>query len=279
MPWSNFNVNIQSGTVEIGGTIDATITSGTVDATITGPVTVDSVETVVSTQSDALVLYTHAIPPAGGTLPSATGIPSWVRAVYVVVYGPGSDMQITISGGTSGIDYMANFHMGSQGLSPSVVCLPVVGLLDPTLNIFVQNNGGAAMTMALIAVPELSIAPVQNLTDPGSKFVVDNIAQAPESVFAATQALSGTAATVIAGVPGQFITLWTIYIDNASSATGTVVLQDSSGSRIWAGVLPNAANIVLPLDGLPLVLGRGVQMTSTNAGNYHVTIVYAQTTL
>lgn len=259
-----------SGTVDIGNPVD--IGGGNLDS-------VGGINDVVSTQSDALVLYTNAIPAAGGTLPNAVGLPAWVRAVYVVVYGPGSDMQITITGNTSGIQYMANYHMGSQGLSPSLVCLPVVGLLDPALRIFVQNNGGAAMTMKLIAVPELSIAPVQNLLDAGSKFEVDNIAQAPDSFFAATQNLSGTAVTVIPGIAGEFITLWTVYIDNASGATGTVTMQDSAANRLWAGVIPNAANIVLPLAGVPLALGRGVQLLSNATGNYHVTIVYAQTQL
>jgi hypothetical protein len=259
-----------SGTVDIANPVD--IGGGSLDS-------LGSIADVVNTQSDALVLYSHTIPAAGGTLPNVTGIPAWVRAVYVIVYGSGSDCQITITGNTSGIDYMANYHMGSQGLYPMVVCLPVVGLLDPALQIFVQNNGGVAMTMTVIAIPELSIAPVQNLLDPGARFKVDNIAEAPELFFAATQSLSSTATTVIAGVPNNFLSLWTIYIDNAASSTATVVLQDTSGQRIWAGVLPNAANIVLPLAGLPLVTGRGVQMTATVAGNYHVTIVYAQTQL
>lgn len=299
MPWSEQSVDIVAGTVEItGGTIDAVIdtsggpvqttgnvtitgtptvdiASGSVDIT-SGTVTVDSVTNTVETQSNAQVLYSHAVPSGGGVMPNVVSIPPWVRAVYLITNGTFTgEGAVTLIGVTSGIIYANVLPVGD--IAPPIQCIPIVGVADTALTVNITQIGGTLSgNLIVIAIPDLGIAPVQNL--PNATFNVSNLPKSADTVYSQSISLTGTPQTIIGGIPTIYLTLWTMYLDNASGTTGTVTLQTTNGVRVWAGVLPNAANIVIPFAGVKLARGLGLQLLANNTGVYHPTITYGNST-
>jgi len=162
-----------SGTVSISGTVNVagsvTISGGSVNiGTITGTVTITgpvSVTNVVSTQSNAQILYNQPVPtPSGGAMANVVSIPAWVRAVYLMTPNLQADCKILLRGVTSNIFYASQLHVGSPGINPEIQCIPVLGILDTALTVNISGTGiPAGGSVVIAAIPDLGIAPVQNL--------------------------------------------------------------------------------------------------------------------
>lgn len=168
MPWSNQNVNIQAGTVDIAGTVDAVITSGTVDVGTIESITAGDISVVNNPSVFAIPNVKFIGTFSAGT---TTGIDvskfnSLIIMLTITASGFHSNqygwMELTPSDSASGVALPPSFYflqastfnnnVGSFGNGAQTV-FPLHGM--DTLEIdFEVNDTGLSMSASIFGTTE-----------------------------------------------------------------------------------------------------------------------------